>query len=221
VAAFSVVRSRPAGARLTVVTSAGLLEGRGHREVAAAAILGGADALQLRAPELPDRDLLPLAAELAAACRAAGTLFIVNDRLEVAVAAGADGVHLGQGDTPDRARAALPPAMVLGVSVETPEQARQAARFGATYLGVTVWPTATKPGARPVGLNGLRAVCAATTLPVVGIGGINAGNTAQVQAAGARGIAVVSAVGSAGNMAAATRALAAALERPRDTGATA
>jgi len=185
--------------------------------VAAAAIVGGADAVQLRAPELHDRDLLPLAAELASACRAAGTLFIVNDRLEVAIAAAADGVHLGQGDEPDRAGALLPPGMVLGVSVETPEQARRAARLGAAYLGVTVWPTATKPGARPLGLNGLRAVCAATSLPVIGIGGIDAGNAAQVLAAGARGVAVVSAVAAADDMVAATRALAAALERSRAT----
>ena len=204
---------------LTVVTSAGLVDGRAHREVAAAAILGGADAVQLRAPELPDRDLLPLAAELALACRAAGTVCIVNDRLQVAVAAAADGVHLGQRDQPERAGALLPPGMVLGVSVDTPEQARRAARFGAAYLGVTVWRTATKPGARPVGLGGLRAVCAATRLPVVGIGGIGAGNAAQVLAAGARGVAVVSAVGAACDMVGATRALAAALERPGAPGA--
>jgi thiamine-phosphate pyrophosphorylase len=111
------------------------------------------------------------------------------------------------------------PAPLLGVSVETAEQARRAARCGAAYLGVTVWATATKSGATPVGLNGLRAVCAATSLPVIGIGGIDAGNAAQVLAAGARGVAVVSAVGAAGDMVAATRALAAALGRSRDTGA--
>jgi len=218
VAATSGVRSGSFGPTLMVVTSAGLVDGRGHREVAAAAIAGGADAVQLRAPELPDRDLLPLAADLASACRAAGTLFIVNDRLEVAVAAAADGVHLGQGDQPGRARAFLLPGMVLGVSAGTPGQARQAARSGAAYLGVTVWPTATKPGATPAGLDGLRAVCAATCLPVIGIGGIDAGNAAQVLAAGARGVAVVSAVGAAGDMVAATRALAAAVGRPRGAG---
>ena len=126
-AATSGVRSRSFGPKLMVVTSAGLVDGRGHREVAAAAIAGRADAVQLRAPELPDRDLLPLAANLVSACRAAGMLFIVNDRLQVAVAAAAGGVHLGQGDRPGRARAFLLPGMVLGVSVETPEQARQAA----------------------------------------------------------------------------------------------
>jgi len=198
---------------LIVVTSAGLLPGRGHREVAAAAIAGGADAVQLRAPELPDRDLLPLAAGLASACRAAGRLLIVDNRLEVAVAVGADGVHLGQQDEPGRARALLPAGMLLGVSVETPRQARQAARSGAAYLGVTVWATATKPSARPAGLAGLRAVCAATSLPVVGIGGIDPGNAAQVLAAGARGIAVVSAVGAAPDMVVATRALAVAARR--------
>ncbi len=207
------VRFHRACPKLMVVTSAGLVDGRGHREVAAAAITGGADAVQLRAPELPDRNLLPLAVDLVLACRAAGILLIVDNRLEVAMAAEADGVHLGQEDEPDRARAVLPPGAVLGVSVENPEQARQAARSGATYLGVTVWATATKPGARPAGLVGLRTVCAATALPVVGIGGINAGNAARVLAAGACGIAVVSAVGAAPDMVAATRALAAVLKR--------
>jgi len=218
VAASCAARSRLFGPGLMVVTSAGLLGCRGHREVAAAAILGGADAVQLRAPRLPDRDLLPLAADLALACHAAGVLLIVNDRLEVAVAVGADGVHLGQDDEPDRAEALLRPGMMLGVSVENPEQARRAARFGASYLSVTVWATATKPGARPAGLAGLRAVCAATSLPVMGIGGIGPGNAAQVLAAGARGIAVVSAVGAAPDMVAATRALAAVLRRSRATG---
>ncbi len=202
-------------ARLTVVTSEGRVKGRGHREVTMAAILGGADCVQLRAPELPGRELLALAADLAAACRRAGVLFVVNDRVEVALSAGADGVHLGQGDHPERARAALPWSTALGVSVETPEQARRAQDFGATYLGVTVWATPTKPEARPVGLAGLDEICAATELPVVGIGGIGPANAAQVLEAGARGIAVVSAVGAAEDMVGATRALAAKLERVR------
>ena len=202
-------------ARLTVVTSAALVEDRGHRDVARAAVVGGADCVQLRAPELDDGDLLCLAAELAAACRRAGVLFIVNDRVEVALWARADGVHLGQADHPDRARAVLSSSTALGVSVETAAQARRAERFGATYLGVTVWSTGTKLGARPVGLAMLGEICAATTLPVVGIGGISASNAAHVLKAGARGIAVVSAVGAAADMVGATRALAATLEGRR------
>ena len=111
------------------------------------------------------------------------------------------------------------PAPVAGRAPGTDDLALMAARFGAAYLGVTVWPTATKPGATPAGLDGLRAVCAATSLPVMEIGGIDAGNAAQVLAAGARGVAVVSAVGAAGDMVAAIRALAAAVGRSHSAGA--
>jgi thiamine-phosphate diphosphorylase len=97
--------------------------------------------------------------------------------------------------------------------VSTPLEARGAEAAGATYVGVTVWSTATKPDARPVGLEGVRAVARATRLPVVGIGGIHAANAAQVLAAGARGVAVVSAVAGSDDMVAATRALRAAVDR--------
>lgn len=200
---------RQAVAGVHVLTSAGLVEGRGHADVARAAVEGRARVVQLRAPELDERQLRPLAVEIAALCRAAGVLFVVNDRVEVALDSGADGVHLGQRDAPARARSRLGPGMLLGVSVETPAQARAAAAAGASYLGVTVWPTPTKPEAAPQGLDGLRAVVAATRLPVIGIGGIDADNAGRVLAAGAAGVAVVSAVGGARDPVAATRALAA------------
>jgi thiamine-phosphate diphosphorylase len=189
-----------------------LVESRGHRDVVAAALRGGADCIQLRAPELSDCHLLPLAAEVLSTCRQAGRLCVVNDRLEVAVTLAADGVHLGQGDRPERARASLARQIALGVSVGTPEQARQAEAFGATYLGVTVFASRTKPGARPVGLGGLRAICVATRLPVLGIGGIDASNAVHVLEAGACGIAVVSAVGAADDMIAAAAALRSAVD---------
>jgi thiamine-phosphate diphosphorylase len=197
--------------RVYVVTSAHLIPGRGHAEVAMAAIEGGAGAVQLRAPELRDRPdrLLALAAGLAGPCRERGVLFIVNNSIEVALESGADGVHLGQGDDPGRARERLGAGRVLGVSVESPQQARAAERMGADYLAVTVWATPTKPEAMAGGLAGLRAVVAATVLPVIGIGGIDASNAAQVLAAGAAGVAVVSAVGSAADPVAATRELSA------------
>jgi thiamine-phosphate pyrophosphorylase len=198
-------RSRPI--RVCVVTSAGLLPGRSHCDVALAAIDGGADAVQLRAPELADDELLPLARGLAEACRAAGVLFLVNDRVGVAAASGADGAHVGQGDEPARARERLGPDRVLGVSVGTPEEAHTAERVGADYLGVTVWATSTKPEARPVGLNGLRLIAEATTLSILGIGGIDARNAPDVVAAGATGVAVVSAVGAEVDPVAATREL--------------
>ncbi len=197
--------------RVYVITSSGLAPGRGHVEVALAAIEGGASAVQLRAPELNDERLLPLAARLVDPCRDAGVLFVVNDRVDVAVRSGADGVHLGQGDDLEGARERLGPDRVLGISVRTPSQARAAERAGADYLGVTVWTTPTKPEAVAVGLEGLRAVVAATRLPVVGVGGITASNARRVLEAGAAGVAVVSAVGAAQDPVAATRQLVAAV----------
>jgi thiamine-phosphate pyrophosphorylase len=191
-----------------VLTSAGLVPGRWHREVALAAIEGGADAVQLRAPELDDGELLPLAAEIAAACREAEVLFVVNDRVGVAIDGGAGGVHLGQGDELEDARERLGSDRVLGVSVATPDEARAAEGAGADYLGVTVWATETKPEARPQGLEGLRRIVTATSLPVVGIGGIDPSNAADVLEAGAGGVAVISAVGAAPDPVSATRRLA-------------
>jgi thiamine-phosphate diphosphorylase len=199
-------RVKPQRLSLYVVTSSGFLPGREHREVALAAIEGGATAIQLRAPELMDSSLLPLARELADACRAADVLFVVNDRIEIAAEAGA-GAHVGQSDDPSRAREALEPDSVLGISVATPEEARAAETAGADYLGVTVWATPTKADAVPRGIDGLRAVVDATSLPVVGIGGINPGNAGEVLEAGAAGVAVVSAVGAAPDMVRATRRL--------------
>ncbi|MEO8292511.1 MAG: thiamine phosphate synthase [Actinomycetota bacterium] len=189
-----------------VVTSAGG-SGRGHQEIAEAAIAGGATAVQLRAPELADEQLLPLASILAARCRDAGVLFVINDRVEVALACGAGGVHLGQHDDPAGARARLGSGPVLGVSVGSAGEARSAEVAGADYLGVTVWATATKPDAEPRGIDGVRSVVLASPLPVVGIGGIVPANAGAVLGAGAAGVAVISAVSSAPDPAAAVREL--------------
>ncbi|MGA9161765.1 MAG: thiamine phosphate synthase [Actinomycetota bacterium] len=196
----------PRSLRVYVLTSSGSVPGRGHGEVASGAIAGGATAVQLRAPELDDAALTELGTEIAGVCHAAGVLFVVNDRLEVAASLGA-GAHVGQDDDPSSARAILGPDAVLGVSVSTPDEARAAAGDGADYLGVMVWATRTKPGARPRGLDGLRAIVEATDLPVVGIGGIDAGNARQVLETGAAGICVVSAVGAAPDPERAARAL--------------
>jgi thiamine-phosphate diphosphorylase len=200
----------PLTLRVYVVTSSGLRPGRGHAEVAAAALAGGANAVQLRAPGHDDAALEPLARELADRCRERGVLFVVNDRAELAVRVGAAGAHVGQADRPEAARELLGPGLVLGISVDDPEQAAAAERAGADYLAVTVWPTPTKPEAAPRGLDGLRAVAAASALPVVGIGGITAANAGRVLAAGAAGVAVVSAVGAAPDPVAAVRGLVAA-----------
>jgi thiamine-phosphate diphosphorylase len=197
----------PRSLRVYVLTSSGSVPGRGHGEVATAAIAGGATAVQLRAPELDDGTLTELAAEMAGRCRAAGVLFVVNDRVAVAARVGA-GAHLGQDDDPGSARATLGADPVLGVSVSTAQEARTAEAAGADYVGVTVWATPTKAEAEPRGLEGLREIVGSTALPVVGIGGIHAGNAREVLDAGAAGICVVSAVGAAPYPEGATRALA-------------
>ena len=179
--------------------------GRGHLEVAQAAIAGGAGVVQVRAPELADASSR-LARAVVEASEGSPTLPIVNDRVEVAVASGAAGVHVGQGDGPELVRARIGDRL-LGVSVSTLEEARRAAAFGADYLGVTVWATATKPEAEPLGLEGLAAVARATSLPVVGIGRVSASNATEVLDSGAAGVAVVSAVGAAEDMDAAVQEL--------------
>lgn len=197
---------------LTVITSEGLAPSRLHGDVATAAMTGGATALQLRAPHLSDDRLLPIAVQLARSCRVVGVLFIVNDRLEVARAVHADGVHLGQADDPATARARLGADRILGVSVGTVEEADAARRFGADYVGVTVWPTRTKPEAVGIGLEGVRAIADATSLPVVGIGGITAANARLVIEAGAIGVAVIAAVAGAPDPFAATQRLRAVVD---------
>jgi thiamine-phosphate pyrophosphorylase len=181
--------------------------GPGHREIASAALKGGATAVQLRAPELADADLEALAASLVEMCGDVGVPLIVNDRVDIAVGSGAAGAHVGQDDDPGTARARLGPERILGVSVMSAEEAWVAEMAGADYVGVTVWPTATKPEAVGIGLEGLRDIVGATALPVVGIGGIDEGNAREVLAAGATGIAVIGAVASAEDPVEAVRAL--------------
>ncbi|NAZ35716.1 thiamine phosphate synthase [Rubellimicrobium sp. CFH 75288] len=176
---------------------------------ALAAARGGAWAVQLRDKIAPDAELVPLARTLAAALRPWGVRLIVNDRLEVALAAGADGLHLGQGDgDPRRARARLGAGRILGLSVEAVEQCA-AIPVGIDYVGAgPVRPTATKPDhAPPVGFDGLAAIAARCPVPVVAIGGLGPGDAAALKRAGAAGMAVVSAVVRAEDPEAATRAL--------------
>ncbi|HEX6231475.1 MAG TPA: thiamine phosphate synthase [Actinomycetota bacterium] len=199
-------RLQPDALGVYVVTSGTLVAGRTHLDVALAAVRGGADAVQVRAPELSDEELLPMAREVSRACAEASALCVVNDRVGVAAELGC-GAHVGQDDDVGRARSTLGPGPVLGVSVSNPVEARAAEAAGGDYLGVTVWATPTKPEAVAVGLGGLRAVVGSSTLPVVGIGGITVRNAVEVLVAGAAGVAVVSAVGWAPDPEAATREL--------------
>jgi thiamine-phosphate pyrophosphorylase len=200
----------PRSLRVYVVTSSAFAH-RSHRDVATAALEGGATAVQLRAPELGEDELLALASDLAERCAEAGVLFIVNDRPDVAVASRAGGAHLGQGDDLGDARSVLGPERVLGISVGSIEEMRDAVGRGADYVAVTVWATPTKPEAEPGGLELVRRVADASPVPVVGIGGIDASNAADVITAGAAGVAVISAVAAADDPVEATRALAAAI----------
>lgn len=215
-----MARLEPRAMDLYVVTTGTLVSGRAHGEIATAAVEGGATAVQLRAPELADDRLLPLATALARMCGDAGVLFFVNDRVGVAVDCDAAGAHVGQDDDPHEARRRLGPERILGVSVGGVEEARAAEAAGADYLAVTVWETPTKPEAVPIGLDGVRAVAGATALPLVGIGGIESGNARSVLAAGAAGIAVIGAVATAEDPAEAVRELRTVVddffeERPR------
>jgi thiamine-phosphate pyrophosphorylase len=200
---------------VVVVTSSGAVTGRGHREVAEAAIRGGAGAVQLRAPELSDEELLPLAVVVADRCSEGSVMLVVNNRLEIARSSGADGAHVGQGDGLAEARERLGPDRILGVSIRGPADVADAEAAGADYLGVTVWATRTKPEAEPAGLEGVRATAGATRLPVVGIGGIDAGNAAKVIEAGAAGVAVVSSVGEAADPVTAARELVVAVQEAK------
>ena len=186
----------------------------GSREVAAQALAGGATAIQLRHKTLSGRDLCALGSALAELCAAAGALLLVNDRLDVALACGAGGVHLGQDDIPaGLARAVAGPGLVLGVSAATPAEAAAAQRAGADYLGTgPVYATGSKGDAgEPIGPAGLRRVAAASALPLVGIGGLDATNAGAAIAAGADGVAVISAVAAAPDLALAAAGLAAAV----------
>lgn len=173
-----------------------------------AVLAGGCRLVQLREKTMPLGDLLPLARSLARRCREADALLIINDRADLALAAGADGLHVGQDDLPARqARALLPPGMILGVSTHDPEQARRAVADGADYVAVgSIFPTTTKAGFQLVGPELIRRVRPEVPVPLVGIGGITAENACAVLGAGADAVAVISALCAASDPEAATRA---------------
>ena len=174
-----------------------------------AALQGGVTCVQLREKHL-DRDaFLAEARQLCALCRRYGVPFIVNDDLDVALACGAAGIHVGQDDMPAaevRRRAGR--RLIVGVSAHTPEEARLAEAAGADYLGAgAVFGSATKTDASLLTPAGLQAVCAAVHIPVVAIGGVNARNILQLQGSGAAGAAVVSGIFGAPDITAACREL--------------
>lgn len=199
---------RPLVPRLHVLT-----DERGPDEVrrlVEVVLAAGAPCVQVRAKALTDRLLYELARDVAARCRAAGALCIVNDRPDIALAAGADGVHLGADDLPVAAvRQLVGDRLLVGGTARDATQAARHHEAGADYVGVgPVHATTTKQGLpAPLGVAGLAAVTEAVDIPVIGIAGITVDRVDDVMAAGAHGVAVVSAVAGADDAAAATRAL--------------
>jgi thiamine-phosphate pyrophosphorylase len=192
--------------------------GRPVAEIVAAALRGGVTLVQLRDKEASPARYLELGRELRALCHRAGVPFVVNDRFEAVELLQADGLHVGQEDIdPQTAREAIGPDRLLGLSVHAPGQLAGIAEGTVDYLGVgPVFPTASKADARAAsGAEGIAAIRAATRLPIVGIGGLDAGRAAVPIRAGADGIAVVSAVAGADDPEAAARDLARAVAAAR------
>jgi thiamine-phosphate pyrophosphorylase len=202
--------------RLLVVTDGPLAAPRSVEDVVREALAGGAAAIQLRNKGESARELLEVGRVLRELTRAAGALLFVNDRLDIALALEADGVHVGPDDLPvTSVRTVAPPGFLVGRSADDPEVARRAIADGADYIGCgAVYATSTKLDAGDViGLSGLRTIVESVDRPVVAIGGITVERAAEVAATGVAGIAVVGAVMSAADPAAATRALLAPFRR--------
>ena len=192
---------------LYAILDRSVARGRELPELLEAVLAGGGRLVQLREKTMPLAELLPLAQRLVRRCREVGATLIVNDRADLALAAGAHGLHVGQDDLPARdARALLPSGMILGVSTHDPEQARQAVRDGADYVAVgSIFPTTTKAGFQLVGPELIRRVRPDVPVPLIGIGGITAENAPAVLAAGADAVAVISALCAVPDPEAATR----------------
>lgn len=193
-----------------IITDEELVPGRKHAQIAEAALLGGAAIIQLRDKHASDEYLIEAGRQIRRLTSEAGALFIVNDRLEVALACDADGLHVGQSDrSASEVRASLA-GKILGVSVLNADQSVKAREDGADYLGVgPIFATATKPDADPpTGLEAIKQVKVASGLPVVAIGGINESNIVEVARAGADSAAIISAIVCAEDMVEATRRLA-------------
>jgi thiamine-phosphate pyrophosphorylase len=218
--------NRPLDLSVYVVLDRDFTAGRPLVAVAEAAIRGGATILQLRDKSSDIQRFYTDAVALQHLARAAGVPFIVNDRVDIALAMDADGVHVGEDDLPVEAtRRLIGPGKFLGASAGSVEAARAAIAAGADHLGVgpVYEARATKGDAGPpLGLNLIRDIAAFSPLPLVGIGGITVENAGAVIVAGASGVAVISAIGLAPDVEAATRALAqsvgAVLEPPSPSG---
>lgn len=203
--------SRAPDLSLYLITDTRLCGAFGVAATAAAAVRAGASAVQVRDPDATDDEFVALGRAVADALRGLGVALIVNDRVHLVAAIGADGAHIGQTDLdPRSARELLGPDALLGLSVQTAEHvaaARRQTPFVIDYLGVgPIWPQATKPdAAAPAGLRRLERITAASPWPCVAIGGIDAERAPLARRHGAAGVAVVSAICGQPDVAAATR----------------
>jgi len=204
-------RERLAHARLYLILDA-RPRGEDPRPLLAAALRGGVDVVQLREKELRVEALLAAAETFRAACEQHGALFVLNDRPELVVECGADGVHVGRSDTPvELTRSLVGPERLIGLSASTAEELQKVG--GADYVGVTAFATPTKEDAVPGGLELLGGAAKTLTVPWFAIGGIELSNVTEVLGAGAPGVAVVRAIRDASDPEAAAHALRAALDR--------
>jgi thiamine-phosphate pyrophosphorylase len=195
---------------LYLVTDRGLARGRTTLEIVSAAVQGGATVVQLREKDCSTRDFIKQALSIKEFLKDRGVPLIINDRVDVAQAVEADGVHLGQTDmTLEIAKKILSDLMIIGISAESLEDAIEAEKGGADYLGVSpIYATPTKTDtAAPLGLEGLQEIRKAVKLPLIGIGGLNKDNATEVIRNGADGVAVVSAIVAADDPEAAAREL--------------
>jgi hydroxymethylpyrimidine kinase/phosphomethylpyrimidine kinase/thiamine-phosphate diphosphorylase len=193
--------------------------GRSTADAVRGAIEGGATIIQIREKEAETGEFLREAEASLKVARHYGIPLLINDRIDIAMACDADGIHLGQSDLPvAQARALLGPDKIIGVSCKTPEQAEKAWKDGADYVGSGgVYPTTTKKDNKTIGLDGLREVCYGSPIPVVAIGGISTSNAGQVmqepRPQNLKGVAVVSALFNQADVVASTQALRSVLAR--------
>lgn len=193
-----------------LVTDDGCLQGRALIDCVREALEGGVTLVQYRAKTASSAEMYAEALQLKALCDSFNVPLIINDRLDIAMAVGAAGVHLGQDDLPcAAARKLLGEDYIIGVSAHNPAEAKTALQSGADYLGCgAVFGTATKADVKKLGTDGLAAICKAKGLPVVGIGGVTADNYREVRAAGADGAAIVSGILAQPDICATVRAIA-------------
>lgn len=196
-------------AGLYLVTSQALSRGRSTLKIVDAALAGGVRLIQLREKAMPMPDFLRLAEQIRARTARAGALLIINDRVDVALAIGADGVHLGQEDFPIAPARRLAPNLIIGASTHSAAEARAAEQAGASYINIgPLFPTKTKAWSGEfLGLKGLRAIARRVTIPWTVMGGIKKAHIPDLLKAGARTVAVVTAVTAATDPAQATRDL--------------